>query len=168
MALPSASGSPSAAELPPAVAEARSAKAALSDAGVEVDVDDARAMVAAARSALVNDLVDDAQHLVTAALALDPENAQGWVLQGDVAWQRNDAAAARDAWQEALSLDDKDLVTALRCARAQLALDDVRPARALLTFVVARTRSDELRDEAEALLEQTDDQTETAAAGATR
>lgn len=150
----SSSRSPDA-PVPPAVKNAHAAHAALSAASIDVDTEDARALIATARTALAQDQVDDALALVTAALALSPQSAQAWVLAGDIAWQRHDVQQARDAWEEALSLDDRDLVTAVRCARAQLATGAVRQARALLTYVVARTNSAPLRDEAESILDET-------------
>ena len=75
------------------------------------------------------------------------------MVLGDAAWSLGDINAARNAWEEALSLDDKDLGTAVSCARAQLMTGAVSSARALLTFVLTRTTSDDLRQTALALLD---------------
>ncbi len=114
---------------------------------------DARAFIAAARTALGDGKLDDAMALARAALTLSPTNASGWVVVGDVCAAANDLAGARDAWQEAISLDDKDHATALACARAQLQLGDVSTARALLNYLVARTATPSVRAAAEALLD---------------
>lgn len=115
-----------------------------------------RAFVAAARSALDLGRVVDAIALARAALALSPTNASAWVVLGDAAWLGSDVAAARNAWEEALSLDDKDFGTAVSCARAQLLTGAPSAARALLTFVLTRTTSDELRSAALTLLDAVD------------
>ncbi len=114
---------------------------------------DARAFVAAARTALSDNKLDDAMALARAALTLSPTNASGWVVVGDVCAAANDLAGARDAWQEAISLDDKDHATALACARVQLQLGEVSTARALLNYLVARTSTASVRAAAEALLD---------------
>lgn len=117
---------------------------------------DARAFVAAARSALDLGRADDAVALGKAALAIAPNNAQAWVVVGDACWSVHDAVGARAAWQEALSLDDKDHATAVSCARAQLMTGSPSSARALLTFVITRTASGTVRDTAAALLDSID------------
>jgi cytochrome c-type biogenesis protein CcmH/NrfG len=116
-------------------------------------VGDPRAFVAAARTALGDGKLEDAMSLARAALTLAPTNASGWVVVGDVCAAGNDPGGARDAWQEALSLDDKDHATALACARVQLQLGDVASARALLNYLVARTTTVSVRAAAEALLD---------------
>ena len=136
------------------------AEAARLQAAIKADAADAvagdaepGAFVAAARSALDVGRPADAVALAKAALALSPENAIAWTALGDALWLADDVVGARAAWEEALSLDDKDLGTALSCARAQLRLGEHVQARALLTFVLMKTRSDELRAEATALLD---------------
>lgn len=124
-----------------------------------------RPFVAAARSALDLGRADDATALARAALALSPTNASAWVVLGDAAWSLGDINAARNAWEEALSLDDKDLGTAVSCARAQLMTGAVSSARALLTFVLTRTTSDALRQTALALLDPAAPATSAAVAG---
>jgi predicted TPR repeat methyltransferase len=120
-------------------------------AGGVVDADP-QAFVAAARSALELDRADAAIVLARAALGLAPSSASAWTVLGDASWSLGDVAAARAAWEEALSLDDRDLGTALSCARAQLQTDDVGAARALVTFVLTRAHTDALRAMAVALL----------------
>ena len=93
---------------------------------------DARGFVAAARSALELGRSEDAIALGRAALAIAPDNALAWVVVGDACWNVNDVVGARRAWQEALTLDDKDHATAVSCARAQLMTGSVNAARALL------------------------------------
>ncbi len=117
---------------------------------------DARAFVAAARSALEVGRADDAVALGRAALAIAPSNAQAWVVIGDACWSVHDVVAARTAWQEALSLDDKDYATAVSCARAQLMTASPQSARALLTYVITKTSSDAVRDAASSLLDSID------------
>lgn len=130
---------------------------AVSSSSIEVpDRGDARSFVAAARSALELGRPDDAVALARAALVIAPSHAPAWVVVGDACWARNDVVGARDAWSEALSLDDKDHATAVACARAQLMTGNDNAARALLTFVVTRTGSDTLRDAAKTLLASTE------------
>ena len=117
---------------------------------------DARAFVAAARTALDVSRAEDAVALGKAALAIAPTNAQAWVVIGDACWSVQDVVGARAAWQEALSLDDKDHATAVSCARAQLMTGSPASARALLTFVITRTSSSIVRDAAAALLDSID------------
>jgi transcriptional regulator of heat shock response len=76
---------------------------------------------------------------------------------GDAAWAAGDVAAARAAWEEALSLDDRDLGTALSCARAQLATGAADAARALVTFVLTRAHTEALQAAATGLLAEIDD-----------
>jgi thioredoxin-like negative regulator of GroEL len=113
----------------------------------------APAFVAAARSALLLARLDDAVTLGRAALALDPEDARAWAVVGDALWAKGRAADARVALEEAVARDDKDLVAAVACARAQAATGAPSSARALLTFVLTRTRTPELRATALALLD---------------
>jgi Flp pilus assembly protein TadD len=114
---------------------------------------DPQAFIAAARSALDLGRAADATALARAALGLAPTSASGWTVLGDAAWSVGDVVAARAAWEEALSLDDRDLGTALSCARAQLATGDVDAARALITFVLTRAHTDALRATAQTLLD---------------
>ncbi len=140
---------------PFSAAEAARLQAAIK---ADVSVGDARhaepgAFVAAARSAIDVARPRDAVALAKAALALSPTNALAWTAMGDALWLDGDVAGARAAWEEALSLDDKDLGTAVSCARAQLRMGATTQARALLTFVLMKTRSEALRADATALLE---------------
>jgi len=114
---------------------------------------DPQAFIAAARSALDLGRAEAATALARAALGLAPSSASAWTVLGDAAWTAGDVAAARAAWEEALSLDDRDLGTALSCARAQLATADAAAARALITFVLTRAHTDALKATAQALLE---------------
>jgi Flp pilus assembly protein TadD len=109
--------------------------------------------VAAARSAIDVGRTADAKALAKGALALSPSNAPAWTALGDALWIEGDVAGARAAWEEALSLDDKDLGTAISCARAQLRMGAISSARALLTYVLTKTRSEALRADASALLD---------------
>ncbi len=115
---------------------------------------DPQAIVAAARTALDLGRIEAATTLARAALGLAPSSASAWTVLGDAAWSAGDVVAARSAWEEALSLDDRDLGTALACARAQLATADVAAARALITFVLTRAHTDALRTTAQTLLEE--------------
>lgn len=112
----------------------------------------ARSFVAAARSALALGFADDAVVLGRAALTLDPANARAWAVVGDALWSLGRAGDARVALEEAVGLDDKDLTSAVACARAQAATGAPTAARALLTFVLTRTHSPELRATALAVL----------------
>jgi Flp pilus assembly protein TadD len=110
------------------------------------------AFVAAARSALVVGRADDAVVLGRAALALNPADPRAWAVVGEGLFADGRVADARVAFEEALALDDKDFVTAVACARAQAATGASSSAQALLTFVLTRTTSRDLRAEAAALL----------------
>jgi cytochrome c-type biogenesis protein CcmH/NrfG len=121
--------------------------------GGAVDVASPRALAQAARSALTIGRADDAVDLGRAALALDPGSARAWSVVGDALWSLERVHDARVAYEEAVALDDKDLATAVACARAQLH-DGARDAGvALLSFVLLRSSSDELTQTATALLE---------------
>jgi predicted Zn-dependent protease len=113
----------------------------------------AAAFVAAARTALSIARPDDAVVLGRAALALEPDNARAWSVVGDALWALGRPAEARVALEEAVANDDKDLTAAVACARAQAATGASTAARALLTFVLTRTHSPELRANAVALLD---------------
>ncbi len=113
----------------------------------------APAFVAAARSALLLGRPDDAVVLGRAALAVDPDDARAWATVGDALWAQGRAADARTALEEAVARDDKDLVAAVACARAQAATGAPSAARAMLTFVLTRTRAPELRAAATTLLD---------------
>jgi predicted Zn-dependent protease len=113
----------------------------------------AAAFVAAARTALTIGRADDAVVLGRAALALEPESARAWSVVGDALWTLGRAVDARAALEEAVANDDKDLSAAVACARAQAATGATTAARALLTFVLTRTHSPELRANAVALLD---------------
>jgi Flp pilus assembly protein TadD len=113
----------------------------------------ARAFVAAARSALQLGRGDDALALARAALTLEPHNARAWAVVGDALWNLTDVHGARTAWETALSLDDKDLATAVSCARAQQRDGAPDAARALLNFVLLKSRSEEITRVASELLE---------------
>ena len=139
----------------PAASFSADAAAALHAAVVGEGLVDAdpQAFIAAARTALDLGRTEAATTLARAALGLAPSSASAWTVLGDAAWKAGDVAAARAAWEEALSLDDRDLGTALACARAQLATADVAAARALIIFVLTRAHTDALRTTAQALLE---------------
>jgi tetratricopeptide (TPR) repeat protein len=128
----------------------------------------APAFVAAARSALVLGRPDDAIILGRAALAVDPDDARAWAIVGDALWAQGRAADARTALEEAIARDDKDLVAAVACARAQAATGAPSAARALLTFVLTRTRAPDLRAAASALLDTLGGEHPIDAAGGTR
>lgn len=113
----------------------------------------AAAFVAAARTALSLGRPDDAVDLGRAALALAPDDARAWSVVGDALWMQGRAAEAREALEEAVAHDDKDLTVAVACARAQAATGAATAARALLTFVLTRTHSPDLRESAVALLD---------------
>jgi hypothetical protein len=113
---------------------------------------DPHAFVAAARSALNLGRAADAMSLARAALGVAPTSAAAWTVLGDAAWAAHDVVAARAAWEEAVSLDDRDLGTALSCARAQHRTGDVAAARALVTFVLTHAHSESLQKSALALL----------------
>ena len=118
-----------------------------------VEPGSARAFAAAARSALQLGRADDAVALGRAALTLEPDNARAWSAVGEGLWVLGDVHGARVAWETSLSLDDKDLATAVSCARAQQRDGAPDAARALLNFVLLKSRSDEITTVASELLE---------------
>ncbi|MDP2342197.1 MAG: tetratricopeptide repeat protein [Deltaproteobacteria bacterium] len=113
----------------------------------------ARAFAAAARSAMQLGRPDDAVALGRAALTLEPNNARAWAVVGDALWSLGQVHDARTAYETAISLDDKDLATAVSCARAQQRDGAPDAARALLSFVLVRSRSEEITKLASELLE---------------
>jgi tetratricopeptide (TPR) repeat protein len=127
--------------------------AVVDEGGADVDP---QAFVAAARSALNLGRHEDAVALARAGIAVAPTSAPAWTVLGDALWSAGDAFAARTAWEEALSIDDRDLGTALSCARAQWRTGDVAGARALVTFVLTHAHSDALQRPALALLAELD------------
>jgi Flp pilus assembly protein TadD len=137
---------------PDEIARLHAAVARLPEAAA-VDEGSARSFGAAARTALGLGFADDAIVLARAALALAPDDARAWSVLGEALWVEGRAAEARVALEEAVGLDDKDLTVAVACARAQAATGAVTAARALLTFVLTRTHSAELRGSAVTLLE---------------
>jgi Flp pilus assembly protein TadD len=143
---------PPSASTPDEIARLHAAVARLPESSA-VDEGSARSFAAAARTALGLGFGDDAIVLARAALALAPDDARAWSVLGEALWGEGRAAEARVALEEALGLDDKDLTVAVACARAQAATGAVTAARALLTFVLTRTHSADLRGSAVALLE---------------
>lgn len=116
---------------------------------------DARALVAAATTALQLSRFDDALALARAALVADPRSARAWSNAGAALEAKGQIADARRAYETAVSLDDRDLATALACARLQKSTGASSSARALLTYVLLKeTGAPELRAQAQALLDE--------------
>ena len=113
----------------------------------------ARALAHAARAALTLGRADDAIALGRAALALEPKNARAWSVVGDALVGKGAVHDARVAYEEAVALDDKDLAVAVACARAQIDDGEADAGRALLSFVLLKSPSDELTKLASDLLE---------------
>lgn len=113
----------------------------------------ARSLAQAARSALTIGRPDDAVDLARAALALEPKNARAWSVVGDALYAKGAVHDARVAYEEAVSLDDKDLATAVACARAQIGDGAPTAGKALLSFVLMKSPSEELTKLASELLE---------------
>ena len=113
----------------------------------------ARAFVAAARTSLQLGVAADAVALGRAALVLEPDNARAWATVGDGLWKLGQVHDARIAYETAISLDDKDLGAAVSCAQAQLRDGAPVAARALLNFVLLKSRSEEITQAASELLE---------------
>ena len=107
----------------------------------DVEPGSASAFAFAARSALQLGRPDDAIVLGRAALTLAPDNAPAWTAVGDGLWSLGQVHDARVAYETAIGLDDKDLTTALACARAQHRDGALEAARALLNFVLLKSRS---------------------------
>ncbi len=114
---------------------------------------DARALVAAAASAAQALQWDDVGALAKAAIAVDAGSPRAWALAGLAHEAKGELEPARLALERAVSLDDKDLVTSLACARVQARLGAVGPARALASYVLLREHNaPALRAEAQALV----------------
>lgn len=113
----------------------------------------ARSLAQAARSALTIGRADDAVALGRAALALAPDNARAWSVVGDALYSQGHVHDARVAYEAAVALDDNDLATAVACARAQLQDGATSSGKALLNFVLLRSKSEELTKLASELLE---------------
>lgn len=114
---------------------------------------DARALVAAAASAAQAGQWDDVLSLVHAALAVDQGSPRAWALAGMAHEAKGDLSKARDALERAVSLDDRDLSTALACARVQARTGATDAARALAGYVLLQEQNaPALRAEAQALV----------------
>lgn len=70
-------------------------------------------LVAGATEALRRGAHDQAEALLEAAIVLDPSCAPAWALMGALESARGRLDEARRAYEQALSLDDADAVTAL-------------------------------------------------------
>jgi tetratricopeptide (TPR) repeat protein len=119
---------------------------------------DARSLVAAAATAAQTASWDDALALARAALAVDPLHPRAWGLVGTALEAQGKHGEARTALEKAVSLDDRDLATAVACARVQAKTGAVTAARALLTYVLLReSGAPALRAEAYTLLHALDE-----------
>jgi len=122
--------------------------------GQNLEPGSARTLTAAAVSALQIGRAEDAVALARAALGLEPKSARAWSVTGDALWSLGRVHDARVAWEAAIAIDDKDLTTAVSCARAQIEDGAVAAGRALLNFVLFRSTSPELTRLATEVLEQ--------------
>lgn len=114
---------------------------------------DARALVTAAAAAAQLARWDDVLALARAAIAVDAGSARAWSLAGTALEQLGDLAQARSALERAVSLDDKDLATALAAARVQAKTGARSAARALASYVLLHeNNAPALRSEAQALV----------------
>ena len=119
---------------------------------------DARSLVAAATTAAQTAQWDDALALARAAIAVDAASPRAWALVGAALEAQGKLTDARRALERAVSLDDRDLATAVACARVQAKTGAVTAARALLTYVLLReTGAPALRAEAYTLLHAIDE-----------
>jgi len=84
----------------------------------------AAAQLGLARLAVARRDTKSAQERLDAALALDAENAEAWLIRGDLLRVSGDRQAARAAFDRAIALDDRLL--AARAARADLAIAESR------------------------------------------
>lgn len=126
-----------------------------------VDVSGARALVSAASAAAQRASWDDALSLARAAIAIDEKSPRAWSLVGAALEAKQHLTESRQAYERAVSLDDKDLATALACARVQARTGAVTAARALVTYVLLRENgAPTLRAEAYALLRTLDEAVE--------
>lgn len=127
------------------------------DHGIGERLFDDRALVAAATTAVQLGRFDDALALARAALVSDPESARAWSLAGRALLGKGEDAEARRALETSISLDDKDLATALLAAESQVKTGAPSAARALLTYVILHEQgAPELRAKAQTLLDQLD------------
>jgi tetratricopeptide (TPR) repeat protein len=116
---------------------------------------DARTLVAAAATAVRTHQWDDAIALARTALISDPRSARAWAIVGASLEGKGQWDAAIEAYESALSLDDKDLATALATAELHARVGSVSAARALTNFVILReTGAPLLRARARKLLMQ--------------
>lgn len=119
---------------------------------------DARSLVAAAATAAQKQSWDDVLALARAATAIDVHSPRAFALIGAALEAKAQLAEARTALERAVSLDDRDLSTAVACARVQAKTGAITAARALLTYVLLReTGAPALRSEASALLQSLDE-----------
>jgi tetratricopeptide (TPR) repeat protein len=118
----------------------------------------ARSLVAAATTAAQMAKWDDVLALARAAIAVEADSPRAWALVGAALEAKGSLSEARPALERAVSLDDKDLATAVACARVQAMTGAVTAARALLTYVLLReSGAPALRAEADTLLHSIDE-----------
>lgn len=114
---------------------------------------DARSLIAAAASAAQSEQWDDVLSLVQAALAVDAGSPRAWALAGLAHEAKGNLPQARQALERAVSMDDRDLSTALACARVQAQTGATDAARALAGYVLLHEQNaPALRAEAQALV----------------
>ena len=119
---------------------------------------DARALVTAAAAAAHTARWDDVLVLARAAIAVDARSARAWSLAGLALEQLGDLAQARVSLERAVSLDDRDLPTALAAARVQAKTGARSAARALANYVLLHEdNAPALRTEAQALMRALDE-----------
>ncbi len=122
-----------------------------------IDADDAEgaaALGAAARVALHEGRFEDALALARAVAVADPDAARAWVLVARAAEGLGRLEDARRALETAVSLDDKDLETAVHAAELQAKTGAPGAARALATYVVLHERgAPELAARAQAVID---------------
>lgn len=118
---------------------------------------DDRVLVAAAATAAELGRHDDALALARAALVANPTSARAWSLAGRALLGKGEDLEARRALETAVSLDDKDLATALLAAGTQVRTGALSAARALASYVILHEQgAPDLRAAAQALLDELD------------
>ncbi|MCC7384559.1 MAG: tetratricopeptide repeat protein [Deltaproteobacteria bacterium] len=97
---------------------------------------DADALVASAAEALRTKAYENAAAILDTALTLEPEHAEAWALRGATFEQLGQPDEAIRAYETALSIDDRDPISALALAALYVRASSVERAKALLSWLI--------------------------------
>jgi putative PEP-CTERM system TPR-repeat lipoprotein len=111
----------------------------LIDKAIEKTPASTAALFAKARLLATRDDYDGASTLLDELLKLDPKDAQGWSLQGDIRDEQDDLAGALDAYNQAIRLTQNNFGDRLKRALVHLRLGDYPAAQLDATQLLGRS-----------------------------